>query len=132
GRADQPIVAARAMYFDNDQAGPDALAPATPGLTCFMAAGSSRSGYDTWLLVENPGSAPANVKVSFITDAGTVVTQPLFVLPHARQSLYTDPLVPNAVYGMRVDSDQPIVAERAVYFDNGHAGYDSAAVGAPA
>jgi hypothetical protein len=60
-----------------------------------------------------------------------VVTQPLFVLPHARNSLYTNPLMPNATYGIRVDSDQPIVAERAVYFDSGRAGFDSAAVAAP-
>jgi hypothetical protein len=33
---------------------------------------------------------------------------------------------------MRVDSDQPIVVERAVYFDNARAGYDSTAVAAPA
>jgi hypothetical protein len=121
------------MYFDNnDQAGHDTLATPTPGQTWYLAAGGSRRGLDTWLLVENPGSAPANVKVSFITDTGAVVTQPLFVLPHARNSLYTDPLMPNATYGMRVDSDQPIVAERAVYFDSGRAGFDSAAVAAPA
>jgi subtilisin family serine protease len=130
--ADQPIVVERAMYFDDDQGGHDTLATATPGLTWFLAAGGSRGGFDTWLLVENPGAAPATIKVSFITDAGTVVSQPLFVLPHSRQSLYTDPLVPNATYGIRVDSDQPIVAERAVYFDSGRAGYDSAAVAAPA
>src|SRR5207245_2799221 len=53
-------------------------------------------------------------------------------LPHSRDSLYTVPLIPTAAYGLRVDSDQPIVAERAVYFDNGRAGYDSAAVAAPA
>ena len=56
----------------------------------------------------------------------------MFVLPHARTSLYTDPLVPNAVYGMRVDSDQPIVAERSVYFDTGRAGFDASAVATPA
>jgi subtilisin family serine protease len=129
--ADQPIVVERAMYFDNDQAGHDTLATATPGQTWYMAAGASRGGFDTWLLVENPGSAPANIKVSFITDTGAVVSQPLFVLPHARNSLYTNPLIPNAAYGIRVDSDQPIVAERAVYFDGGRAGFDSAAVSAP-
>jgi hypothetical protein len=129
--ADQPIVVERAMYFDNDQAGHDTLATATPGQTWYMAAGSSRNGFDTWLLVENPGSTPASVKVSFITDAGSVVTQPLFVLPHARNSLYTDPLMPSSAYGIRVDSDQPIVAERAVYFDSGRAGFDSAGVPAP-
>jgi thermitase len=130
--ADQPIVVERAMYFDGDQSGHDTLATPTPGQTWYLAAGASAGGFDTWLLVENPGASPANVKVSFITDSGRVVTQPLFVLPHARTSLYTDPLIPNATYGMRIDSDQPIVAERAVYFDSGRAGYDSAAVSAPA
>jgi hypothetical protein len=130
--ADQPIVVERAMYFDNGDGGHDTLAAAAPGKTWYLAAGSSRGGFDTWLLIENPGTAPATIKVSFITENGTVVNQPLFVLPHARTSLYTDPLVPNMAYGMRVDSDQPIVAERAVYFDGGRAGYDSTAVPAPA
>jgi subtilisin family serine protease len=130
--SDQPIVVERAMYFDHGQGGHDTLATPSPGKTWYLAAGGSRGGFDTWLLVENPGTAPATVKVSFMTDAGGVVTQPLFVLPHSRTSLYTDPLVPDAAYGIRVDSDQPIVAERAVYFDGGKAGYDSTAVAAPA
>ena len=130
--ADQPVVVERAMYFDGGQGGHDTLATPAPGKTWYLAAGGSRAGFDTWLLVENPGNAPANVKVSFITDSGAVVNQPLFVLPHARTSLYTDPLVPDAAYGLRVDSDQPIIAERAVYFDSGRAGYDSAAVANPA
>jgi subtilisin family serine protease len=130
--ADQPIVVERAMYFDNGQGGHDTLATAVPGKTWYLAAGASSGGFDTWLLVENPGSAPASVNVSFMTDTGRVITQPLFVLPHSRTSLYTDPVVPDAAYGMRIDSDQPIVAERAVYFDSGRAGYDAAAVPAPA
>jgi len=130
--ADQPIVVERAMYFDNGQGGHDTLATSTPGKTWYLAAGASRGGFDTWLLIENPGTTPATIKVSFMTDTGSVVTQPLFVLPHSRTSLFTDPLVPNAAYGIRVDSDQPIVAERAVYFDNGRAGYDSTAVASPA
>ncbi|MCA1645905.1 MAG: DUF5719 family protein [Chloroflexi bacterium] len=130
--ADQPIVVERAMYFDNGQGGHDTLATSTPGKTWYFAAGASLGGFDTWVLIENPGAAPATVKVSFMTETGTVASQPLFVLPHTRSSLYTNPLVPNAAYGMRVDSDQAIVAERAVYFDNGKSGYDSTAVAAPA
>ncbi|HET6317056.1 MAG TPA: DUF5719 family protein, partial [Chloroflexota bacterium] len=130
--ADQPIVVERAMYFDRGQGGHDTLGTAEPSRTWYLAGGASRAGFDTWLLLENPGNAPANVRVSFMTDGGLVIAQPLFVLPHARNSLFTDPLVPNAVYGMRVESDQPIVAERAVYFDSGRAGFDAAAVAAPA
>lgn len=130
--ADQPVVVERAMYFDGGQGGHDTLATPAPSKTWYLAAGGSRGGFDTWLLVDNPGDAPANVKVSFITDAGTVVQQPVFVLPHARTSLYTDPVVQDAAYGVRLDSDQPIVAERAVYFDSGRSGFDSAAVASPA
>ncbi|MGI9149319.1 MAG: DUF5719 family protein [Chloroflexota bacterium] len=130
--ADQPIVVERAMYFDNGQGGHDTVATAVPGKTWYLAAGASSAGFDTWLLLENPGSSPATVSVSFMTEGGRVITQPLFVLPHSRTSLYTDPVVPDAAYGMRIDSDQPIVAERAVYFDHGRSGYDSAAVAAPA
>jgi hypothetical protein len=130
--ADQPIVVERAMYFDGGQGGHDTLGTAEPGKNWYFAAGASRSGFDTWLLLENPGNTPANVRVSFMTDGGQVVPQPVFVLPHARNSLYTDPLVPNGVYGMRIESDQPIVAERAVYFDSGRAGFDAVAVATPA
>ena len=130
--ADQPIVVERAMYFDSGQGGHDTLATPAPGKTWYVAAGASRAGFDTWLLVENPGNAPASVKVSFITESGGVITQPLFVLPHARNSLYTDPVVPDAAYGIRVDADQPIIVERSVYFDSGRSGYASAAVANPA
>jgi len=130
--SDQPIVVERAMYFDQRLGGHDTLATSTPAQTWYLAAGASRGDFDTWVLVENPGNAPANVRVSFMTDTGSVVVQPMFVLPHARASLFTNPVVPNAVYGMRIDSDQPVVVERAVYFDNSRAGFDAAGVPTPA
>jgi subtilisin family serine protease len=130
--ADQPIVVERAMYFDRGLGGHDTLATATPSQTWYVAAGSSRGDFDTWLLVENPGNTPTTVRVSFMTDTGMVVNHQMLVQPQSRASLFTDPILPNAVYGMRVESDQPIVAERAVYFDAGRAGYDASAVPAPA
>jgi subtilisin family serine protease len=130
--SDQPIVVERAMYFDSGQGGHDTLATAAPGKTWYLAAGASRNGFDTWLLVENPGNNPATVNVAFMTDQGTVVNQPLFVLPHSRMSLLTDQVVPDSTYGFRATSDEPIVVERAVYLDSGRTGFDSAAVPAPA
>jgi len=130
--ADQPIVVERATYFDARQGGHNTLAAATPGRTWYLAAGSSHNDFDTWLLLQNPGDQPASVRVSFLTDVGTVINQSMFVLPHARASLLADPLVPDAAFGMWVESDQPIVAERAVYFDEGRAGFSATAVAAPA
>ena len=37
-------------------------------------AGGSRGGFDTWLLVENPGNNPASVRVSFMTETVTPAT----------------------------------------------------------
>jgi hypothetical protein len=130
--SDQPIVVERAMYFDRGQGGHDTLATATPAQNWYLAAGTSRGDFDTWLLLENPGNLPATARVSFMTDTGMVVNQPMFVLPRARASLFTDPVVPNSVYGIRIESDQPIVAERAVYFDGGRAGFAATGVATPA
>jgi type VII secretion-associated serine protease mycosin len=131
-QADQPVVVERAMYFDARQGGHDTPATASPAKSWYLAGGSSRNGFDTWLLVQNPDpAAPASVKASFITDAGSVVTQPLSVPPHGRVSFYTNPVVPNADYGVHVEADRPVVVERSVYFGGGRAGFADAAVPAP-
>src|SRR5262249_47958030 len=132
-QSDQPVVVERSMYFDGGQGGHNALATANPGKSWYLAGGSSRNGFDTWLLVLNPDpSTPATVKLTFYTESGNVVTQPLQVGPHARASLDTNPIVPNADYGMRVDADRPVVVERSEYFNGGHSGFADSAVPAPA
>ncbi len=130
--ADQPIVVERAMYFDGGQGGHDTVAVPAPARTWYLAEGVSRAGFDTWLLVQNPGSQPASASVTFLLDGGRSVKQPLLIAPRSRASLYTNLVVPDATYGITLESDQPVVAERAVYFDGGRAGFDSAAVAAPA
>jgi type VII secretion-associated serine protease mycosin len=128
-QSEQPIVVERAMYFDGGRGGHDALATANPGKTWYLAGGSSRNGFDTWLLVLNPdASAGANVKLTFMTDGGAAVTQPLFVPPHSRAGVYADPLVPDGDYGVRVESDRPVVAERSIYFAAGRSGFADSAV----
>src|SRR5262249_2238116 len=47
-------------------------------------------------------------------------------------SLDTNPIVPNADYGIRVDADRPVVVERSEYFNGGHSGFADSAVPAPA
>jgi type VII secretion-associated serine protease mycosin len=132
-QSDQPVVVERSMYFDSGQGGHDALATANPGKSWYLAGGSSRNGFDTWLLVLNPDpGAPATAKLSFYTDSGNVVTQPLQVAPHSRASLDTNPIVPNADFGIRVDADRPVVVERSEYFNGGRSGFADSAAPAPA
>jgi hypothetical protein len=130
--ADQPVVVERAMYFHAGLGGHNTLGTQTPGRAWYLAEGVSRPGFDTWLLVQNPGEVLANVKASFLKDDGTVVEQPLSVPPNARVSLYTNLVVPDSAFGIKVEADQPVVVERAVYFDEKRAGFSGRAVAAPA
>lgn len=129
--ADQPIVAERTTYFDQGQAGSSSVGLTQTTRTWWLANGVSRPGFDTWLLVENPTSTPANTRVTLMSDAGTVVTQPLLVPAHGRASLYTNQVLPNSTFGMRVDSDQPVAAERSIYTNGGSTGASAPAVVAP-
>ncbi len=131
-QADQPIVVERAMYFDGGQGGHETVAAPAPAKTWYLAEGVSRDGFDTWVLVQNPGLAPASVRVSFLTETGTTVATPLLVAPRSRASLYANAVLPNAAFGVKLESDQPVVAEEAVYFDSGRAGFAEAGVAAPA
>ncbi len=130
--SDVPIVAERAMYFDNAQGGHGTIAVAEPRRTWYFAEGQTRVGFDTWLLVQNPNPQPAKLTVTFYPEGGQPVVQGYTVGPRSRFSLYADPVLPNASFGAKVESDQPIVAERAVYFGQGRGGTDSSGVASPA
>ena len=115
--SDSLIFAERAMYFGHD--GHDSVGVSAPSTTWYMAEGSTRAGFDTWILLQNPLSAPANVTLTFLTSDGKRITSPLLVPPGTRRSVYVNQIVPNADLSTIVSSDQPIVAERAMYFGDG-------------
>lgn len=115
--SDSLIFAERAMYFGHD--GHDSVGVPAPATNWYMAEGSTRSGFDTWILLQNPLGAPANVTLTFLTSEGKRVTSSLLVPPGSRRSVYVNQIVPNADLSTIVSSDQPVVAERAMYFGDG-------------
>src|SRR5581483_5631720 len=80
----------------------------------------------------DPRRQPAKLTVTFYPEGGQPVVQGYTVGPRSRFSLYADPVLPNVSFGAKVESDQPIVAERAVYFGQGRGGTDSSGVASPA
>ena len=127
--SDSLIFAERAMYFGHD--GHDSIGASTPSKTWYMADGNTRSGFDTWILLQNPQTVPANVTLTFLTSEGKRVTSSLLVPPGFRQSVYVNEIVANADLSTIVSSDQPIIAERAMYFGNG-GGHGGLAASQPA
>ncbi|MFQ6015957.1 MAG: YncE family protein [Anaerolineae bacterium] len=117
-QAGQPIVAERAMYF-GEGGGHGQLGVTAPRQEWYFAEGFTGPGYDTWLLLLNPGDQAAQVTVSFIKDDGGVVSRQFTVGPTSRLNVWADLIVPNQSFGMMVRSDEPIVAERTMYFGRG-------------
>ncbi len=120
--SDSQLLAERAMYFRTD--GHDSVGAKAPSTHWYMAEGSTKSGFDSWVLLQNPQSVQANVTLTFLTAEGEKKDFQLAMPPTSRRSLYLNQLVPNAEISTVVTSDQPIIAERTMYFNQagGHGG----------
>ena len=91
--------------------------------TWYFAEGSTQPPFDTWFLVQNPGIVPATIRFTFQLPEGGTITRFFSVGPTSRFSLYANQVIPNQAFSTRIDSDQQVFAERAMYV-----GYDGTAV----
>ena len=128
--SDVPIVVERSMYFA-DGGGHGSIGVKTPGRVWFLAEGNTTPGFDTWILLQNPSPIVANVQLTFLREDGAPTLAYYALDPNSRLSLFADTVVPNATFGLRIDADQPIIAERSLYVAGGQGGHNSAAVALP-
>ena len=115
--ATRPILAERAMYFRRD--GATTAGAMSPSTTWYLAEGSSQPPFDTWILLQNPGSTAANVTLTFMKDGGENRELSVPMPPTSRRSIHANEVVPEAAFATKISADQPIVAERTVYLTNG-------------
>jgi hypothetical protein len=131
--ASQPVVAERAVYFGSASrwdGGTLAMGVTAPSLNWYFGEGALNGSFDQYLLLSNPSSQPASVTVDYLPATGPVVQLPYTVAGESRLTVYVtgEPLGlqrPNGL-GMRVNSDVPVLAERAMYlwpgsWHDGHA-----------
>jgi hypothetical protein len=118
-----PVVAERAMYFNYQgtiAGGHDSIGVTTPADTWYLAEGYTGGEFDTWVLVQNPGSEDATVTLDFQLPPGSSAEPYSFILPGGtRESIHLDELdgLEDTDVSTRVSSNEPVVAERAMYFD---------------
>ena len=128
--ADQPVRAERAMYVGFD--GDDVTGIPAPNRTWLFAEGSTQPPFHTWLLLQNPNNVTANATITYFLSGGAApVTQSLSLPPISRTSVFVNQVLPNAAFSSRVDSDQPIVVERAQYRFPGNAATAKAGLNVP-
>ncbi|MEW6554174.1 MAG: YCF48-related protein [Actinomycetota bacterium] len=123
--ADWPIVAERPMYFDYTGAGGhwtgghDVMGAPAPANEWYFAEGYTGPGFDEYLCVLNPWGADADLTFRFqVQGEGERVVAGKTVPGHSRRTFRVNELLGGAYEAsLDLESTQPVVAERSMYFN---------------
>ncbi len=135
--AEKPVVCERTMYFGYGSCtgGSACSGVPLPQTRWYFAEGYTQGSFDTYVLIQNPASSPANLKIRFFTPAGESAGCSICVPPFSRTTLRIDdfPDLSSTEVSTVVESKNgvPVVAERAVYFSNDKASDGNSEAGCP-
>ena len=92
------------------------------GKTWYLAEGSTginaQGAFESWVLVQNPGDTKAEVDLFYQTPAGEKKGPHLSMNAHSRSTVNIADTVPNEFsVSTRVVADNPVIAERAMYWN---------------
>jgi hypothetical protein len=117
--SDVPIVASRSMYWavPGGRAAHECHGLTAPATESFLPEGCTAYGFDTWLLLYNPGDTDATATVYAMTDSGEQEIGKIDVPAHTRSTLKVNDCY-NGSLSLRVTSGEPIACERATYWSD--------------
>lgn len=110
----------------------DSIGATAAATTWYLAEGCTSPGFETWVLVQNPGPSAAHVELTYMTHTGSV-TGPVAELPAgSRETFNVADILPRAPeVSTSVVSDAPVVVERAMYGNGRQWGHDSIGIASP-
>ncbi|MBN1288561.1 MAG: C40 family peptidase [Actinobacteria bacterium] len=119
---DGSVIAERSMYFRYKGVYPGGHVSAGVTGTAsmwYMAEGCTAYGFDTYILIQNPGSRAVDAVVSFMKPNGDVVDLDCVIGPDSRYTICADnvPGLSEAEFSTEVSASGPVVAERSMYFE---------------
>ena len=129
--SDVPVVAQLSTYRNGGAS--TSRGVTTPAPTWYLAEGNTTrgSGFETWIMVQNPGRADANVTVSYIADGKQYPGPSLNVAPMTHNKFNVANTFPDqSHFATIVTSDVPVVAVQSMTW-GGHSGYDASTMGVP-
>ena len=119
--SDQPIIAERSMYFayKGKLGGSNSVGASATSKTWYLAEGYTGGDFDEYILVQNPQAVDTRVRTEYMRSDGQNVARDYDVKAHSRYSIHVDdtPELASAEVSTKITSEQPVVAERAQYFN---------------
>lgn len=118
--ADLPIIVERSMYYP--LGGHNTFGITYPSETWYLAEGSTRPGFETFILIQNPQQADANLDVTYMMSDGRTITTQHQLSALSRYTISAgqpDEVGPGEEFSTLITSDTPVVVERAMYFETG-------------
>jgi hypothetical protein len=116
---DRPIVAERAMYMGPEfDSGTVSRGTSALSRAWFFAEGET-SFFDTFLVIGNPSETAAQVEVTYRLPDGTPITKTYGLPATSRRTILVDqedPQLASTMVAMTLLSNEPIVAERAMWW----------------
>ena len=140
------IMAERAMYMyettDGKWGAHDSVGILNPSSVWYLPEGATYSGFDEWVLIQNPNQVQVNVKVQFLGKTGIARELEVIIEPRSRYTVHVNEFIPNAEISTRVEcltqqggEALSVFAERAMYMatqDGKRGAHDSIGLSAPA
>jgi hypothetical protein len=130
--SDQDIICERSMYWNNRIEGTDSIGVMEPSTTWLLSEGCTAFGFEEYLCIQNPAASAATVNITYNTTTGPVSRQPLRVPAKSRQTIRVNDEVEPTNVSTVVNSDEQIIAERAMYWDGRRGGHASIGTTSPA
>ena len=136
GNGTSGIAVDRTMYWT----GPGAPSPEahssvgvrSPAWEWYLPEGSTAWGFETWLVMQNPGGAEATCQVTYMIEGEGPQTFAKTVPPNSRRSFSMAEDIGAKDASIKVASSVPVIAERAMYRNGRREGHGSTGTTVPA
>ncbi|MDY6793920.1 MAG: DUF362 domain-containing protein [Actinomycetota bacterium] len=117
--SDLPIVASRSMYWEvpGGRAGHLCSGQTSTSTRSFLPEGCTAFGFDTWLLLYNPGEKSTTAAVYAMVSGGEFKLGEVEVPAHTRATIKVDDYYDGSL-SLRVEATEPLCCERAIYWED--------------
>jgi hypothetical protein len=114
--AEAPVVCERAMYWNDRIEGHSTIGTTSPARTWYFAEGSTDWGFETFVLLCNPGSSATKTTLTYMFPDGTSAIREHDVGPFSRVTVNATDDVGVKDFSIKVEAPgSGVVAERSMY-----------------